>query len=114
MDTLTKINFLLKKNKLNQKDLTDFLGIHKNSFTNWKNGGSSSYLRYLPQIAEFFNVSIDYLADKDVPDSPAVLSYNGSDPLKQEISNIMTDILDSTDDTNKLELLKNILIGFTK
>ena len=45
----------------NQQDLTDYLGLKKSAFTDWKGGKSNSYQKYLVQIAEYFNVSIDYL-----------------------------------------------------
>lgn len=89
------------------------IGLSTATATYWKNG-TIPKIDALIKLADYFNVSIDYLVGRDTPDPPAALFYNGSDPLKQGISNIMTDILDSTDDTNKLELLKNILIGFTK
>ena len=89
------------------------LGLSTATATYWKKG-TIPKIDALIKLSDYFNVSIDYLIGRKAPESPAVLSYNGSDPLKQEISNIITDILDSTDDTNKLELLKNILIGFAK
>ena len=46
------------------KELADFLGISGNVITNWKNGSNRSYLKYLPKIAEFYNVSEDYLRGK--------------------------------------------------
>lgn len=64
MDTLYKITILLKEQKKSQKDLTDYLGLKKNAFTNWKSGHTSSYTKYLPQIAEFLDVSVDYLVGK--------------------------------------------------
>lgn len=63
MDILNKINYLLEKNNLKQKDLTDYLGIEKSVFSSWKNGKSKSYSKYIAEIAQFFNVSIDYLLD---------------------------------------------------
>lgn len=65
MDILNKINYLLEKNNLKQKDLTDYLGIEKSVFSSWKNGKSKSYSKYLAQIAQFFGVSIDYLLDNE-------------------------------------------------
>lgn len=44
-----------------QRELTDFLKLNKTAFTDWKSGKSNSYRKYLIEIAEFFNVSIDYL-----------------------------------------------------
>lgn len=59
--TLEKILTLLRIQKKKQKDLTDFLGISKNSFTSWKSGANTSYLKYISKIAEFLGVSTDYL-----------------------------------------------------
>ena len=52
---------ILKRKNLKQKDLTDYLGLTKNTFTNWKGGRSESWKKYLPQIAEFLGVSVDEL-----------------------------------------------------
>ena len=65
MCTLEMIIKLLKQQNKKQKDLTDYLGLTKNTFTNWKGGTSESYKKHLPQIAEFFNVSVDYLLGKE-------------------------------------------------
>lgn len=64
MDTLDKITTLLTEQNKSQKALTDYLGLKKNAFTNWKSGHTTSYTKYLPQIAEFLDVSVDYLVGK--------------------------------------------------
>lgn len=61
METLNKIIEIMKQKNLKQKDLTDFLGVGKGAFTEWKSGKTNSYLKYIPQIAEFLGVSSDYL-----------------------------------------------------
>ncbi|MBQ4118958.1 MAG: hypothetical protein IJD45_01040 [Clostridia bacterium] len=61
MSTLDKICELLDRQGKKQKDLTDFLGISKNSFTDWKSGRIKSYTKHIPKIAEFLGVSTDYL-----------------------------------------------------
>lgn len=65
MDVLTRILMLLDKNHTQQKELSDYLGLSKNTMTGWKNGNNNSYMKYLPRIAEFFNVSVDYLLGKE-------------------------------------------------
>ncbi len=65
MDTLDKIINLLKQQGRTQKELTDYIGVSKGTFTDWKSGKTVSYNRYLPKIAEFFDVSVDYLVGKD-------------------------------------------------
>lgn len=59
LEILNRIIFLLGKR--DQKELTDFLNLKKTAFTDWKSGKSNSYRKYLIEIAEFFNVSLDYL-----------------------------------------------------
>lgn len=64
MSTIDNIVLLLKEQNKTQKDLCDFLGVTKNAFTDWKSGRIKSYTKYLPQIAEYFDVSVDYLLGK--------------------------------------------------
>lgn len=59
--TITIILSLLKEKQKTQKELTDYLGITQNAFTDWKSGRIKSYRKHLSKIAEFFNVSVDYL-----------------------------------------------------
>lgn len=59
---------LMKKQNKKQKELTDYLGVTKNVFTDWKSGRLKSYQKYLPKIADFFGVSVDYLLGLSVPD----------------------------------------------
>ncbi len=65
-------NIILELNNQNkkQKELTDYLGITKNAFTDWKSGRIKSYMKYLPQIADFLGVSVDYLLDDGNKKSP--------------------------------------------
>lgn len=65
MDTLTKIEYMLKERRCTKKQLCDRIGISGNNFTAWKSGQSESYMKYLPQIAEFLDVSVDYLLGKE-------------------------------------------------
>ena len=71
MRVLNNIISELKRQNKKQKELTDYLDITKNVFTDWKGGRNKSYMKYLPQIAEFFGVSVDYLLDdnKKSPDT---------------------------------------------
>ena len=84
MDVLHKIIQLLKENKKKQIELTDYLGISKNAFTNWKIGDNSSYLKHLPKIAEFFGVSVDYLLGKEGNDFTYALYNELAHDLSEE------------------------------
>lgn len=59
MDILDRICKLLGNRK--QQELTDYLDLKKTAFSDWKSGKSNSYRRYLIEIADFFDVSLDYL-----------------------------------------------------
>ena len=53
MRILDRITEELKTQKKTQKNLCDFLGLSSNNYTDWKSGKSSSYKKYLPEIAEY-------------------------------------------------------------
>lgn len=76
MDTLERIRLLLKDVGKNQTDLTDALGLNKQAFTDWNAQRSESYKKYINEIAEFFDVSIDYLLGKtDIKKPPLNLLH---------------------------------------
>lgn len=71
MSTLDKIIFLLKEQGKKQIELCEYVGIKKNAFTSWKAGVNQSYNKHIGKIAEFLNVSTDYLLydeNKNTPD----------------------------------------------
>lgn len=59
MEIINRISLLLAGRE--QKELTNYLGLKSVAFSEWKSGKSKSYRKYLIEIAEFFNVSLDYL-----------------------------------------------------
>ena len=76
------------------KDLANYLNVSPNVITNWKNGSSRSYRKYVHQIAEYFDVSVDYLLGKEK--EPAT----DSDGFRLE------DDIDLTDRQNEFNALK--------
>jgi transcriptional regulator with XRE-family HTH domain len=79
LDTIAIITGELKKQGIKQNQLTDFLGIHRNVFTDWKSGRNNSYTKYIYQIAAFLGVSVEYLrGNTDSPtdeQTKVLLSY---------------------------------------
>lgn len=59
MDILNRISELMGDRE--QQELTNYLGLKKTAFSDWKSGKSNSYRKYLIEIADFFDVSIDFL-----------------------------------------------------
>lgn len=68
MDTLDKIFYLLKNKGISQKSFADAIGVKNYTITEWKNGKSQSYMKYIDKIADFLEVSSDYLLGRDAPD----------------------------------------------
>lgn len=61
MDILDKIIYLLGLQGRRQNELTDHIGVGKSIFSAWKSGKSYSFKKYLPEIADFFSISVDEL-----------------------------------------------------
>lgn len=55
------IDKLLREKKRKQIELTDYLNLNKNAYSYWKKGKNNSYMKYLIEIAKFFNIPIDVL-----------------------------------------------------
>ena len=77
---------LLKEQGKKQIDLTNFLGLSKNIFSEWKSERSTSYKKHLPQIAEFFDVSVDYLLGKEIPTTENNFTYALYNELTHDLS----------------------------
>lgn len=93
-------------NGMEQSQIAKIAGVTNKAVSAWENELSVPRMGAIQKIADYFGIlKSDIIEDKSN-------HYNGTDPLKKEISNLVTDILNKTDDINKLELLKNVLIGF--
>ena len=73
----------MKSKHISQQDICINLNLRKQAFTDWKAGKSESYLKYLPQIAEILNVSVDYLLGKTDDPTPS------STEMTEEEKNIL-------------------------
>ena len=61
MSTLERILDLMAANHCDNQKLASALGLNRQAVTDWKSGRSKSYIKYLPQLAKFFDVTVDYL-----------------------------------------------------
>lgn len=61
MDIINKILSVMKEKKISQKSLADFLDVREYTISQWKNGKSQSYMKYINKIADFLGVTTDYL-----------------------------------------------------
>lgn len=87
LDVLNNILRLLKERNIRQKELTEFLSLSHNVFTEWKAGRNTSYMKHLPEIAEFFEVSIDYLVGNEQSSTPTSnFTYALYDEITHDLS----------------------------
>lgn len=61
MDIGNQILFLRKNKGVTQEQLAQKLGITNQAVSKWESGQSMPDIQLLPEIAEFFNVSINEL-----------------------------------------------------
>ncbi len=95
MDTLDKILSLLNERHIEQKMLAEYIGTRNQTITDWKNGKTKSYTKYIDKIADFFGVSVDYLLGKtDVPTQKQQDEFSDiintlTDEERQQVKNYM-------------------------
>lgn len=108
MVIIDKISALLKEQGKTQKMLCQHLGVTGNVYTNWKLGLSNSYKKYLPEIAEYLDVSVDNLLGKNEKEDnlqkydlsseqlSVILRYGAlTDSQKKAVSDLLDSMLNS-------------------
>ena len=85
--TLKRILELIGSKHGSSQELVRAIDATKNAVTEWKSGRSKSYRQYLPQIAAYYGVSLDWLTGlSDIKNPPAV-SDEGK--LNEELVNLL-------------------------
>lgn len=92
MDVVDKILKLLQETNTEQKQLTAYLGVGPQTVSDWKSGKTKSYMKHLDRIAEYFNVSTDYLLGKEsafqsTDDELKFALFNGTEGITDEMFN---------------------------
>ena len=66
MDSADRIFFLLDQMKnLDQRQFGYLIGVSPDTVSNWRCHRSKSYTKYLPQIADVLNTTIEYIVSGD-------------------------------------------------
>ena len=56
----------LRKNKgLKQQELAEILGVKRNTYSDWENGKTEPSFDNLFKLADFFDISLDWLFGRD-------------------------------------------------
>lgn len=66
-ETLTRIETLIQNNNLTANKVAVACKLQSNTFTYWKNGTTKPSIDALVKIADYFNVSLDYLIGRETP-----------------------------------------------
>ncbi len=88
MDLLKKLDLLMKEKKITVSDLSKETGLPLMTIEGfYKNGAEDIKIINLKKIADFFNVSLDFLVDDEVSDKLPICSekvvYRGSDLISK-------------------------------
>ena len=77
---MEQLKILRKQKGLYQKDVANFLGVDRTTYVKYENGVSEPDYNTLVKLAEFFNVSVDYLLGRETNDIYASI---GAMPVKK-------------------------------
>jgi len=87
--TIERIISLLKEKGITFKTFAEDLGYNKVTISDWKSGKSNSYMRNINKIADYLDVSVDYLlGNTDIKNKPVI---NKNDEQFAELYEIIKD-----------------------
>lgn len=97
MDMIDRINLLQQQSGMNQKDLARAIGLSLSIFTIWNKGNAKPGLKQLVKVAQYFNVSLDWLVfGDDAPDNDLknVIKIDFTDPSEKNLVNKFRELPD--------------------
>lgn len=103
MAFIDRLKELMKEKSVSKQDLTLFLHIGKNSIKYWEDKGNLPDGATLIKIADYFNVSVDYLLGK-------TNEKQFAPKTEQTVDEIDKEILELTADMTEEE--KNSVLGY--
>ena len=112
----TNLKFLRTKNGLEQKDISDFLGLKSpTSVTNWEKGTNLARAGHLSELASFFGVSLHDLMNVDLTKaSTPELTNKDEQDIQKDIETLikkLDDELYSKDTAEYDEETRQLLIA---
>lgn len=83
-----RLKYLRKSRELNQVQLAQRLGVAKQSISNWENDNIAPSVEMLVKIADFFDVRVDYLLDRDIAEGQSGQSIDVTGLTSKQIKHI--------------------------
>lgn len=102
-NTIKKIENLMKENSLTANKLAIACKLQNNTFTYWKNGKTKPTIDALIKIADYFNVSLDYLVGRETPTAKKEIN----DPNKA-INSTLLNRIESLDELQQAKVMAYI------
>jgi len=99
MQVLRNIEQLIKEKGINKKIFLEAMGMNKTTWSNWEKGYSSTFYENISKIADYFNVSTDYLLGRT--EIKTALSEQPLSPRQKELLEKL--IVLSSDDFGRVE-----------
>lgn len=94
MCILDNVLQFMHQKKVSQKEICTYIGVSQQNFTNWKLGLNESYKKYLPQMAEYLNVSVEQLTGKTIVNKKEITDEDIKHILFEGEENITDDMLE--------------------
>lgn len=90
-----QLKYLRQSKQLKQETLGNKLGVTKQSISNWENDNITPSVEMLAKIADFFDVSTDYLLGREKPANEGIqlLDITGLTPVQIEHIRYLVDDL---------------------
>lgn len=109
---MEKLKILRNKKGLTQQDLSDILHIARSTYAQYELGSREPDYETLKKIAQFYNVSLDYLLENEIKEENAV--YNHEQLKKKIVKDLGEDVEIHFYDAKKitdeqLEIIKAIV-----
>ena len=92
---------LRTEKKLSQRRMTQIFNISQGTYNNWENGKTQPSFEQLISLADFFEVSLDYLLGRNDFEQ-----YAYSDNMKSERRRRLINLFDELDDADQESLLR--------
>lgn len=80
---LDRIVSLINGKYQSDKDFENDFGISRSTVSAWKKGKLKSYEKMAPKIADFFNVSLDWLSGNEQKNKPSAEAEDYSEEAKR-------------------------------
>ena len=87
--SVQKIFELLKQNHLTAKQVSQDTGISASNFTEWKKGRNEPGIQTIKILADYFNVSADYLLGNEEVSQNNVVNSGSSNTIQNGNNNVI-------------------------